>query len=110
MKDIIKEWKEIEPETLDHLVTVIMCMVDEDTGELRDKHFGEVKDYIENFIKYRSQFVRDIFKDSKKVWISKDGDKIDNMSFFNTKKEAERFQRMTKCRDMVEKGLLVLEK
>lgn len=57
-----KSWKEIEPETLDHLVTVIMCMLDEDTGELRDKHFGEVKEYIESWVKYRSLFVRDLLK------------------------------------------------
>lgn len=36
-------------------------------------------------------------KKIKKVkgWISKDGDKIENMSFFGTKKSAVGFQRMT---------------
>lgn len=36
-----------------------------------------------------------------KAWISKDGDKIENMSFFPTKEDAIRFQRMTGGRDVV---------
>ncbi len=45
-----------------------------------------------------------------KVWISKDGDKIENMSFFPNKKSAEQFRNMTKQRDrIVEAKLLIHE-
>jgi len=43
------------------------------------------------------------------VWISKDGDRIENCSFFDTKKEAVQFQRMTKNRDVVIRATLIFE-
>lgn len=43
------------------------------------------------------------------VWISKDGNKIDNMSFFGTKKDAQRFNRATKGRDKLVKATLIIE-
>lgn len=43
------------------------------------------------------------------VWISKDGDKVENMSFFSTKKEATNFARGTKGRDVVVSGILTFK-
>lgn len=74
-----KDWKEIEPETIDHLATVIMCMLDEDTGELRDKHYQEVKDYIENWVKYRSLFVRDLLSSAQQEIIEAVREKVEGM-------------------------------
>lgn len=43
------------------------------------------------------------------VWISKDGNKIENMSFFSTKKEATNFAHGNKGRDVVVSGILTFK-
>ena len=44
-----------------------------------------------------------------KAWISKDGDNVENMSFFPTKKEANEFRKMTKDRDKVVECRIIIK-
>lgn len=60
-----EEWDRLEPETIDHLSTIIMCILDEDSQELRDKHYEDIKSYINSWVKFRSQFVRDLVRSEK---------------------------------------------
>jgi hypothetical protein len=59
IEKFLKKNKEIEPETIDHLVTVLSVIME---GNMDTDAYGRCIDYVKEWVMYRSQFVRDLVR------------------------------------------------
>lgn len=67
IENLQKQWDEIEPETPEHLMTVLDVFAHQgNDNEMTPESLGEAVAYIESWVKYRSSFVRSLFKNNLK--------------------------------------------
>lgn len=63
-----EEWKELEPETEEHLMTVLDVFAHASKeGNMTPESLIKAVTYIKSWVKYRSQFVRDLIVDKTDI-------------------------------------------